>query len=160
MKAVVSSSKLFPRIEREPRASFLTFPDGSSIVLREDGKCYPSMPYPPSRGWFPGIKPEGLEAYEFFALESEDRVREIIKGGTPMKPDYCTNEGVESCRECSFSSCGRDCTNFSIVEDKACESTGEDVRKVNRFQPTKGELLKWVEFNNNAVLTCQNSPQR
>ena len=80
MKTVILSSKLFPVIEREPRASFLVFSDGSSIVLREDGKCYPSMPYPPSRGWYPGIKPEGLEAYVFFAEKGEDHVREVIKG--------------------------------------------------------------------------------
>lgn len=73
---------LFPVIEREPRASFLVFSDGSSIVLREDGKCYPSMPCPPSRGWFPGIKPEGLEAYVFFAFMGEDRVREIIQASS------------------------------------------------------------------------------
>lgn len=47
-----------------------------------------------------------------------------------MKQDYCTNEGVESCRECSFSSYGRDCMNAPIVEDKATESIGEDVRKI------------------------------
>lgn len=83
MKKAIS----FPVIEREPRASFLTFADGSSIVSRADGKCYPSMPYPPSRGWHPGIQAESLEAYKFFAEKGKDHVLKILNGGVQMKPD-------------------------------------------------------------------------
>lgn len=71
-----------PVIEREPRASFLVFTDGSSIVLREDGKVYPAAPYPPSEGWYPGIQVEDLQAFKFFALVGKARTKEIIKGGT------------------------------------------------------------------------------
>ena len=27
------------------------------------------------------------------------------------KPEYCTNEGVNSCRECNMVNYGRDCNN-------------------------------------------------
>lgn len=70
----------YPVIEREPRATFLKFSDGSTIVLREDGKCYPSMPYPPSDGWYPGVKKEDLQSFHFFRKEGECRVREIMTG--------------------------------------------------------------------------------
>ncbi len=70
----------FPVIEHEPRATFLKFADHSLIVLREDGKCYPSLPYPPSRAWFPGVKEEDLQSFHFFWEEGEGRVREIMEG--------------------------------------------------------------------------------
>lgn len=35
-----------------------------------------------------------------------------------MKPIYCTNEQADNCRECSFSSYGRDCQNNRIQDDE------------------------------------------
>lgn len=35
-----------------------------------------------------------------------------------MKPIYCTNEQVDNCHECSFSSYGRDCHNERIQDDE------------------------------------------
>ena len=35
-----------------------------------------------------------------------------------MKPIYCTNEQADNCRECSFSSYGRDCQNERIQDDE------------------------------------------
>jgi len=32
-----------------------------------------------------------------------------------MKPIYCTNEQADNCRECSFSSYGRDCQQAAIL---------------------------------------------
>jgi len=35
-----------------------------------------------------------------------------------MKPVYCTNDQARNCRECAFSSYGRDCENRRIQDDE------------------------------------------
>lgn len=78
----------FPIIEREPRVTFLKFADHSLIVLREDGKCYVSLPYPPSRAWFPGVRKQDLQAFDFFEQKGEAYVREIMTGFIPQRGNF------------------------------------------------------------------------
>lgn len=46
-----------------------------------------------------------------------------------MKPIYCTNEQADNCRECSFSSYGRDCQNERIQDDE------EHTRRMRKYSP-------------------------
>ncbi len=44
-----------------------------------------------------------------------------------MKPIYCTNEQVDNCHECSFSSYGRDCHNERIQDDEEHHKEDEKI---------------------------------
>lgn len=49
--------------------------------------------------------------------ELNEKAMEATNGNVfwrQIRPDYCTNQGVESCWECSLSSYGLDCHNNSI----------------------------------------------
>ncbi|WP_157367349.1 MULTISPECIES: hypothetical protein [Aminiphilus] len=35
-----------------------------------------------------------------------------------MKPSYCINDGVSSCRECAFVNYGLDCMNQRVRDDE------------------------------------------
>lgn len=68
-----------PTIYRGIGSTEMSFPDGSRIILLQDGSCYPFPAVCGHSGWVKGKRAEEYKAYKFFRMVGEERARAAIQ---------------------------------------------------------------------------------